>query len=352
MVVGCGTDSPACLPDAPDDTSDGGSDTAAETDSADTGAPPAARCPDGMVGMPSGAPVLCVDAYEVTVVGGVARALAGQVPTVGLSFDDARRACAATDALDALGQAYAPKRLVTSDEWEDIGDGVLGSGGTAYPYGDTWSDTACATPTATGTVTLGELQPTGAYPSCVSAFGAYDLVGNAWEWTDPGMRVDVTAAMAARAAEGQSITVGEDDVLSLVTGSPERLLLAMAGVDGGPPERDAQGRLGLSRERIQPAPADWVGMGGYLVPSERADAPSDFLPVRIYPADPADLEGPWLLHLYAEIDGAPITDKRGCAYYTGNERSCALTETFFDHLSDFRGTIGFRCAVEPYLAER
>jgi hypothetical protein len=126
----------------------------------------------------------------------------------------------------------------------------------------------------------------------------------------------------------------------------------MAGVDGGPVERDAEGRIGISRERIQPAPADWVGMGGYLVPGGRDGTPADFLPVRIYPVDPVDLEGPWLFHLYAEIDGGPVTDKRGCAYYTGGAGSCALSETFNDHLSDFAGTIGFRCAVEPYLAER
>jgi hypothetical protein len=315
---------------------------------------PVYACPDGMIGVPNDAPAVCVDTYEVVVRDGIAVSVAGEIPTVAIAFVDARAACAATPALDADGDAYDVKSLVSSADWQDAGDGVVGDGGTLYPWGDAWQEGACATPSATGEVTLDDLQPTGAYPDCRGAFGAYDQVGNAWEWTDPGMDVDIAASLAAGASEGLPLRTDGDGVLHLDAGDVSRLLVGIIGVDPGAAELDAEGRLGLSRDRIQRDPEGWVGMGGLLsrqTPPGQPAVPTDFVPVRIYPADDRNLEGPWLLHLDEDRDGAPITDKRGCAYYTGNDYACALDKPFHDHIPDFTGTIGFRCAAPPYLAD-
>ena len=71
--------------------------------------------------------------------------------------------------------------LCTSAQWEDACDGEVGPGGTQYPYGDTFVEGRCTTRTAKG----GGPLPAGSSEGCVSAFGAYDMVGNVWEWTDP-----------------------------------------------------------------------------------------------------------------------------------------------------------------------
>lgn len=63
------------------------------------------------------------------------------------------------------------KRLITNQEWQAAAQGT--------------PDPGEADDQSTTCVTLNpELGvPTGSRPACVSAWGAYDMVGNAWEWT-------------------------------------------------------------------------------------------------------------------------------------------------------------------------
>jgi formylglycine-generating enzyme required for sulfatase activity len=162
-------------------------------DSAETVSP----CPQGMVFVASDGTLppegLCIDAYEGTVRGDLGPAnhgfdwpdpattatvepLAGLEPTVHVSWYQAYAAC-----------ANSGKHLCTTEEWQ----ASCASAGTAYPWGNAPEpDAVCAAVDADEQPVVDALQPSGAFPGCVSTEGAYDQLGNAWEWTDSGLDED------------------------------------------------------------------------------------------------------------------------------------------------------------------
>jgi hypothetical protein len=111
---------------------------------------------------------------------------AGERPAVFVTWYDAKKSCES-----------AGKRLCTRPEWTLACEGPKRS---PYPYG--WerlpspcnvsrpslevSDKALSNPyTRAATIEkLWQADPIGSHPNCVSAFGAYDMVGNVDEWTD------------------------------------------------------------------------------------------------------------------------------------------------------------------------
>ncbi len=163
------------------------------------------RCPTGMVPVPDAkAPLFCIDAWEGLAAGDLGAAdqyptwpepasraasvsRAGVKPTTAVSWYQASAAC-----------KNAGKHLCTVAEWTDACDGLLGPGGSAFPWGDSPDPVSrCATQSAAGPAIFKEVQPTGSLPDCRGPIGAYDLVGNAWEWADPGLnRADGTPVAA------------------------------------------------------------------------------------------------------------------------------------------------------------
>jgi hypothetical protein len=150
-------------------------------DTADTG--PLTPCPTGMVQVGD----FCIDAFEATITGdpgptdqldawpdpmgdGVAEPVVGVLPTVPLSWYQARSAC-----------LNAGKHLCTVDEWRTA------CGEDPFPWGnEPLPDQVCAVPSLDGSTEWSELQPTGSLPDCRSPSGIFDQLGNAWEWADPG----------------------------------------------------------------------------------------------------------------------------------------------------------------------
>ncbi len=302
-------------------------------------------CPVGMAAIPTESPAWCIDAYELALVDGALVSAAGLDPVVGYTYDDAVAACAATAALDAEGEPYAMRHLATSEEWADAGDGVIGEGGARYPWGDTFDETACVTPTAEGDLQVDALQLTGSLPTCVSPFGVYDLVGNAWEWADSGSFLDVAAAIDALTASGLAITESEDDgALVWAGGSVAVLTLDVAGVQPPTMTVTPEGRLEVAATQIQPDLSAFFARG-YVHGTAPAGPP---LPVRLVSTDEADPEAPWRVYTAHAYDGGALPDKRGCAWYTGNAFACALDVPSYVHTPDFGGTIGFRCVAPPF----
>lgn len=154
-----------------------------EDDAADRPPPPAigVDCPgaNDMVVVPSirQQPAFCIDRYEASLEGGVAKSLRFVRPAGNITWQQANDACAA-----------AGKRLCSATEW---GSACGGETQLNYPYGDEYDPATCNGFDAlrgdlveSGAMILGvpgangELEAQG----CVSAFGAYDLSGNVWEW--------------------------------------------------------------------------------------------------------------------------------------------------------------------------
>jgi hypothetical protein len=108
-------------------------------------------CPTGTALIP-GKGAFCIDLYEYPG--------AKSLPRVGVSFHDAEKLC-----------ADRGERLCSAAEWEHA---CRGKSGASYPYGQAFEPARCNSG--------GKLAPSGAFASCRSAAGAYDMSGNAAEW--------------------------------------------------------------------------------------------------------------------------------------------------------------------------
>lgn len=113
---------------------------------------------------------------------------AARKPVTGVSWEDAK-----------VYADWANKRLPTEEEWEYA---ARGTDGRLYPWGNEWSSGMANADSASG-----DLAEVGSYRGA-SPFSAYDMVGNAWEWTAstlqayPGGRLPVQDRQDMRVIRG------------------------------------------------------------------------------------------------------------------------------------------------------
>ncbi len=203
---------------------------------------------------------------------------------------------------------------------------------------------------------LSDLQPTGSYADCVSPFGVYDAIGNAWEWMDSGIVLDVDGWFAATEAAGVDVAIGPGDTLVAGPLATESLQLRMQGLSARVPEVGADGTLLVGPEAFGEVLPDLAYTGFLVLQDGREDLA--FLPVwpdvpiRESPEDdPVTTTDENLLVLW-EAEGATVPEKRGCAYYVGDATGCTLDIGSTMHLYDFIGTISFRCVADPLRSAR
>ncbi len=114
-------------------------------------------CPDGMVKVDN----FCIDIYEYP-------NKFGSLPKNYVDWYKARELC------EAEG-----KRLCTEDEWIRACHGTGKAGEfNRYSYGDSFIIENC-------NIQNTRPEPSGAFQKCKSYYGAYDMVGNVYEWVVP-----------------------------------------------------------------------------------------------------------------------------------------------------------------------
>jgi PKD repeat protein len=115
------------------------------------------NCPPEMVSfVPLQGQAFCIDRYEWP-------GMQNHLPTVGVSWIQAAMHC-----------FDAGKRLCTHTEWKSA---CFGENRQPYPYGDSYRVGACPTEGR-------GVYPSGHFSACSAGSGAFDMVGNAWEWVD------------------------------------------------------------------------------------------------------------------------------------------------------------------------
>ena len=148
-------------------------------------------CPEGMVSAHGTAGPFCISAYEVELVGDAGRRDQGVDFPDGSTTGKPRSHPGAVPSRVSWYQAYAACKgkgwhLCSSEEWQDACDGVAGAGGASFPTPNgKYKPEQCAVGDFVEGVKA-ELAKTGERSKCHTSTGIHDMLGNLWEWTDPG----------------------------------------------------------------------------------------------------------------------------------------------------------------------
>jgi serine/threonine protein kinase len=129
-----------------------------------------------------------VDQYETWRQGTHVTSSELRPPATGVNWDNASGYC------KAIG-----KRLPTEEEWEFA---ARGTDGRVYPWGNNWQD---AVANAAGQSK--RTSDVGVYKNGSSPFGAYDMIGNVWEWTSSDFRAYPGGRLPASVPSGGDLKV-------------------------------------------------------------------------------------------------------------------------------------------------
>jgi formylglycine-generating enzyme required for sulfatase activity len=136
----------------------------------------------------------CIDRHEAVIHHGHSQPAVNELPSIGVSYVDADRACRAS--------GY---RLCSEEEWSRACEGT--DPVRRLPYGDTWEAHRCNSSDWNDPLDL-PLRPSGAFAGCTSPEGVFDLSGNVWEWTtglDPSETLRELRGGGAHNGESQSV---------------------------------------------------------------------------------------------------------------------------------------------------
>ena len=139
--------------------------------------PATGTCPDDMVPVGS----LCVDKYEASLVdaNGTATTSAACLADGSNCADDSDATTPVNSPIFAQSVAGPP---ATAPSWFQAAI-ACANVGKRLPSSAEWQMAAAGTVAANCNAAGGALANTGAFTDCVSTAGAFDMVGNLWEWT-------------------------------------------------------------------------------------------------------------------------------------------------------------------------
>ncbi len=183
------------------------------SDIADLQAASGAGCPNDMIAAGS----LCVDKYEASVTdasGSVRYAAATDYPCAADGNDCGTGSTAGTGSpIFARSEAGVnPSRAMTLYQAAQACANV----GKRLPTTTEWQMAAAGTPSGTGSCQFGtDPGLTGSKAACVSNTGAFDMVGNLWEWTS---ELDYTSGNVTSTDQLKARALGEAHIV--VTGTP------------------------------------------------------------------------------------------------------------------------------------
>ena len=220
-------------------------------------------------------------------------------------------------------------RLINHREWKKAG------GGERYPWGDSY-ESRCVLDSKENHGLWSSVQPSGTMPDCVSEYGVYDQIGNAWEWVDIQQTATRDAWVQMVEDHGYSVVV-KQTLIEADEGLLSKLQYNAVCV--------YMNGLMIDQELIvvdlyKPIPDDCVTAGeGYLwfqdndsSQGSEVPKPGALLPVKMW--------GKRLIWDKSR-DGEAVGAKVGGSFYSGGEST--LHSFWVGHLPSFDGSIGFRC---------
>lgn len=306
--------------------------------------PKGKRCGQHLVPVPKEEPVFCMMPYEA-MVSGVGVHLAsrkGNLPEKNVSLVDAMEHCSKMPVLDSDGNTQGYMKLATLQNWRDAGDGIVGEGGSTYPWGEV-DDGRCILDHPKRPKRWKDHQPSGTAEGCKSIFGVYDQIGNLWEWVDIELETNLGDWSSRMKELGFTMSVDRStneihvlqDELRFVTVNSiciqQQKLFVQDGI--------------LYTKLASPmSPHCEFGGQGYLLPKNVASPiKGDILPIRAQPTgDPSVIK-----ILYApEREGERVGAKVGGSFYSGAGND--LHTIWIGHIPSFNGSIGFRCEADPF----
>ena len=281
-------------------------------------------CPEGLASVPLENPEFCMQPFEAKIAeNGTALCEQGQVPDIHVSFVEAQEACQKT-IIDGR-----PLRLINHTEWKRAG------GGGTYPWGESHEE-RCILDSPKTHGTWKTVQPSGSMNGCVSEYGIYDQIGNAWEWVDLEQTATREEWIKYVEAQGHGVEASQT-LIQLKEGTLAKLQYNAVCVDmkGIALDQDL-----LTVELRKPISKDCLTAGqGYLWyqnndvrQGEEIPEPGSLLPVKLW--------GNRIVWDKSR-DGEAVGAKVGGSFYSGGEST--LNSFWVGHIPSFDGSIGFRC---------